>query len=153
MGTESQKLLALLERRIALLGSLAEALSAASSSTVAFDIDGLEARISEQERLCNEIRSLDSQLDTVQRRCASQAVLSGISASMAPGATDSAELKNAAARLKHVQARVKELNDVHQALLQRSRRTVFALLRSYHSFASGTYANPSAPQPMVGELV
>jgi hypothetical protein len=153
VGTETQRLLALLERRIALLGSLAEALSAASSSTVAFDIDGLEARISEQERLCNEIRSLDSQLDTMQRRCASQAVLSGISASMAPGATDSADLRNAAARLKHVQTRVKELNDAHQALLQRSRRTVFALLRSYHSFASGTYANPSAPQPMVGDLV
>ena len=153
MGTETQKLLALFERRIALLGSLAEALSAASSSTVAFDINGLEARISEQERLCNQIRSLDSQLDVMQRRCAGQAAIGGISASVAPGVTDSTNLRNAAARLKDVQTRVKELNDAHQALLQRSRRTVFALLRSYHSFASGTYANPSAPQPMMGELV
>lgn len=151
MGAETQNLLALLERRIALLGSLAEALSAASSSTVAFDIDGLEARIAEQERLCNEIRSLDSQLDAMQRHCAGQAVLNGISTSVAPAVSGSADLQSAAVRLKQVQTRVKELNDAHQALLRRSRRTVSALLRSYHRFASGTYSNPSAPRPAIGE--
>jgi len=42
----------LLEQRIALLGSLADALVSAGASISAFDIDGLEARIITQQQLC-----------------------------------------------------------------------------------------------------
>jgi hypothetical protein len=43
-----------------------------------------------------------------------------------------------------------QLNDEHQALLRRSRRTVSALLNSYHSFAM-TYSNPSSQSASTGE--
>lgn len=33
------------------------------------DVSGLERRISEQDRLCSQIRSVDSTLDQMQRRC------------------------------------------------------------------------------------
>ena len=151
MGVETQELLALLERRIALLGSLAEALSAASASAVAFDIDGLDARILQQETLCSEIQSLDGRLDRVQHHCANQLSLSAGSRSIPSSGADAAALQNAANRLREVQSRVKQLNKAHQALLRRSRRTVGALLRSYNSFAMSTYSNPGATPVLVGE--
>ncbi|HUL15548.1 MAG TPA: flagellar export chaperone FlgN [Terriglobales bacterium] len=153
MDVESQEILALLERRIALLGSLAEALSTASANAVAFDIDGLEARILQQETLCREIQSLDVRLDRMQLHCVNQASLSGASRSIPSSGADSAALRDAARRLQEVQGRVKKLNEAHQALLRRSRRTVGALLCSYHSFAMSTYSNPSATPVLAGEAV
>ena len=45
MSADATRYLDLLEQRIALLGSLADALVSAGASISAFDIDGLEARI------------------------------------------------------------------------------------------------------------
>ena len=150
MTEESTRYLQLLERRIALLGSLAEALTAARTNVASLDIDGLEARIAEQERLCGEIRSLDSDLDRVQRQCATQI---GAPSSKAIGLathSNSDRLRETLERLSQVQATVKQLNKEHQALLRRSRRTVGALLNSYHSFAM-TYSNPAASGVSAGE--
>ena len=144
MTAETQNLLDLFERRIALLNSLAEALSGASASAVAFDIDGLESRIAQQESLCDEIRSLDAGLDRMQNRCARQASLGAASVSIPASAAAANELQRAASRLREAQARVKVLNESHQALLRRSRRTVNALLRSYHTFAMDVYSNPAS---------
>jgi len=137
MSADHTRYLDLLERRLALLGSLASALTAARTDIVALDIAGLESRIADQDKLCAEIRSLDAHLDRVQQQCATHAV------APAPASDpDSLRCREILARLSQAQATVRRLNDEHRALLRRSRRTVHALLNSYHSFAM-TYANPS----------
>lgn len=141
MSAATTRYLNLLERRLALLGSLASALAAARTDVVALDITGLEARIADQEKLCAEICSLDAHLDRVQQQCATHAV-----APVPASDPDSLRCRETLARLALAQAAVKRLNDEHRALLRRSRRTVHALLNSYHSFAM-TYANPADLHP------
>ena len=138
----------LLEQRIALLSGLAEALSAARLDVVSFDITGLEHCIAEQARLCIRIRSVDSELDRVQRRCAT--LLSFASPSHGLSNSDIQRFRDIAGRLNAVQSTVKKLNTTHQILLRRSRRTANALLSSYQSFAE-TYSDPSAARASVGE--
>lgn len=69
MTTAATPLLQLIEQRIALLAALAETFAAARLDVVRLDVSGLERRISEQDRLCSQIRSVDSTLDQMQRRC------------------------------------------------------------------------------------
>jgi hypothetical protein len=147
---ETKQFLELLEQRIALLGSLGEALAAARTDVVSFDLDGLESRISLQERLCTEIRTLDSEIDHVQSQCSAHLNLSARKESASGPNPDTRRLRDTVERLSQVQASVKQLNDAHQALLRRSRRTVGALLNSYHSFAM-TYSDPASPRAAVGE--
>lgn len=142
--------LQLLEQRIELLGSLAGALVAARSDVVSFDLDGLEARISDQQRLCGEIRSLDSSIDQVQRQCATHLHTAAADSCVTSMQNDTSRMRDTFDRLREVQARVKQLNAAHQALLRRSRRTVGALLNSYRSFAA-TYSDPSQVPVTVGE--
>jgi FlgN protein len=145
MNTETTQYLVLLERRITLLGSLASSLAAARTGIVALDIDGLEQRIHEQEKLCVNIQTLDAQIDRLQRGCAAQMGLTTASTAVAPAVDGSMRLRETLARLSQVQSVVKKLNTEHQLLLRRSRRTVCALLNSYHSFAL-TYGEPGAPR-------
>ncbi len=152
MTSETTRFLELLEQRIALLGSLADALVAARSDVVAFDLDGLEARIAKQQQLCVEIHSIDARIDQVQRQCAAQ-----LHAVPGEPPTDAARhdrlrMRETLVRLQEVQASVKRLNGAHRLLLRRSRRTVGALLNSYHSFAM-TYADPFSPRASAGERV
>jgi hypothetical protein len=97
---------------------------------VGFDLEGLERRISEQQKFCTEIALLDRQVDLV-RLCADLA-----------GSEDE-NLSNALGLLREAQARVKLLNDRHQVLLRRSHRTVNALMRSYQTFAANLYEDPA----------
>jgi hypothetical protein len=144
MNTEISQYLVLLEQRIALLGSLANSLTAARTGIVALDINGLEERIQEQEKLCVTIQTLDAQIDRIQKDCADQMGLSKASSTLAPILDSSSiRLRETLARLNQVQSVVKKLNAEHQLLLRRSRRTVCALLNSYHSFAL-TYNEPGA---------
>lgn len=145
MNTRATQYLALLEQRITLLGSLAGSLAAARTGIVALDIDGLEQRIREQESLCVSIQTLDAQIDRIQRDCAAQMRLTAASDAVAPAEDGSVRLRETLARLSQVQSIVKKLNIEHQLLLRRSRRTVCALLNSYHSFAL-TYGEPGAPR-------
>jgi hypothetical protein len=145
MNKETAHYLDLLEARIALLGSLANSLVLAREGVVSLDIDGLERRIHEQEKLCGEIRAVDARIDRIQKECAARLEVSRgtlVSATLEP---DTARLHDTLARLQQVQCSVKKLNNEHQALLRRSRRTVGALLNSYHSFAL-TYSEPRAAQ-------
>jgi hypothetical protein len=149
---EATRYLELLEERLALLSSLASALTAARTDIVSLDIHGLESRIAQQDRLCSEIRSLDVQLDRVQSQCTTHLAAplsSGRAPHLAPD-PDSIRRCEILDRLGRVQANVKKLNDEHQALLRRSRRTVSALLNSYHSFAL-TYSKPTAEHVAAGE--
>jgi flagellar biosynthesis/type III secretory pathway chaperone len=148
MSTDTTRYLDLLEQRITLLGSLAEALVAARGSIAAFDIDGLEARIAGQQQLCADISALDTEIDRVQRNCAAK-----VASPVAPNATpENSHMRETLARLHAVQSSVQQLNDAHKILLQRSCRTVSALLNSYHTFA-GIYSDPAAPRTSVGEMV
>jgi hypothetical protein len=150
MTTDAQRYLELLEQRIALLGSLAESLLAAGTGLVSFDLDSLESRISEQERLCTDIQALDGQIDRVQQQCAAHLAVAPNNASRAVPGPDTRLLRETAGRLSKIQSTVKQLNDAHLVLLRRSRRTASALLNSYHSFAT-TYSDPSASRVAVGE--
>ena len=147
-------MLELLERRIALLASLADTFMSARANLVSFDLGSLEARIADQERLCIDIHSIDARIDQIQRQCASQlAAVAPTNTSVIPAASpDHLRLRDTLARLQQVQARVKQLNNAHQILLRRSRRTVGALLNCYHSFAT-TYSNPSTTPSSLGERV
>ena len=152
MSADTTRYLDLLEQRIVLLGSLADALVSAGASISAFDIDGLEARIATQQQLCAEISALDSQIDVVQRHCAEQ-VVSPSTNKISPATTpENSPMRQTLARLQAVQSSVKQLNEAHKILLRRSRRTVGALLNSYHTFAV-TYADPAAPRAAIGEMV
>jgi hypothetical protein len=150
VNTGTHRFLNLLEQRITLLGSLADALVSARADVVGLDINGLEARIAGQQRICLEISALDPEIDRFQRQCAAHLDLS--SAQMPFTSSESSRIPEALARLRAVQSSVQELNAAHQALLQRSRRTVAALLNSYRSF-SMTYVDPSAPRTSIGEIV
>jgi len=123
-----------IERRIALLGALSAALSAASASVVGFDLKSLESRITQQESICAEIAALDSGMDLLRAR---------ISQSSSRELAASPELRDALGRLREVQSRVNHFNRSHRLLLQRSRRTASALLHCYQSFINGTYENPA----------
>ena len=147
MNTDAQRYLELLEQRIGLLGLLAESISAASTNLVSFDIGSLESRIAEQEKLCADVRALDGQIDRVQRQCKVHLASSGAVNAPDPEAR---RLQETAARLSKIQSTVRQLNDAHQMLLRRSRRTASALLNSYQSFA-GTYADPAAARASAGE--
>lgn len=150
MSAESTHYLELLERRLALLDSLAAALTAARTDIVSLDISGLEGRIAQQQTLCEQIHSLDASLERVQRQCAAHLGTAPVPSATADANTGSALRREILDRLNTAQANVKRLNREHQALLRRSRRTVSALLNSYHSFAT-TYANPSAARMSAGE--
>ena len=134
MNSEATRYLELLEQRIALLDSLAETLTAAREAMVSFDIDALESRVTQQQLLCREIKNLDEQVERLQYQCAAHLRLRG-----GQTADDShAKLEDALQRLHQAQASVKQMNDVHQAILRRSQRTVVALLHSLRTF-EGTY--------------
>ena len=152
MSAETTKFLELLEERLSLLNSLASALTAARTDIVSLDISGLEARIAQQDNLCAQIRNLDLQLDRVQSQCNTH-LAAPASHALSPFAdADSIRCRETLNRLARVQANVMQLNDEHQALLRRSRRTVSALLNSYHSFAM-IYSNPSSQPASAGETL
>ena len=141
MSTENASYLELLEKRIELLNSLSTTLVAARSAMVTFDIDGLESRVAQQQKLCAEVQKLDDQMERLQYQCAAHLRMHGGEESLA----NTAELEEAMLRLHQAQANVKQLNSAHEALLNRSRRTVIALLNSLHTF-EGTYRKTALQQ-------
>jgi flagellar biosynthesis anti-sigma factor FlgM len=146
VNAETSRLLDLLEQRICLLTSVAEALQAARADVVQLDINGLEERIQTQERLCAEIVSLDRRIDTIQQHCRTR--MNHGKSTPEEGVSD--RLRETLDRLNRVQMNVKTLNEQHRILLARSRRTVGALLNSWQSFAA-TYSNPGTTNDLMGE--
>jgi len=141
MTTANSTYLELLEQRIELLNSLSATLLAARTAMTAFDVDSLEARIAEQQGLCGEIQKLDDRMERLQYQCAAHLRLHGGQETLA----NTPELEETVHRLHQAQATVKQLNTAHQVLLQRSRRTVTALLNSLHSF-EGNYKKAALQQ-------
>jgi hypothetical protein len=144
MSDDNITYLELLEQRIELFNSLSASLLAARSAMVAVDIDGLESRIAQQREICGNIEKLDEQIERLQYQCAAHLRMHGGVEPLA----NTAELEEVLHRLHQAQARVKELNAAHQALLKRSRRTVTALLNSLHTF-EGTYRKTAVQQTAI----
>src|SRR5579871_5775190 len=125
--TESKRYLALLEKRLSLLDTLSSTLTAARADFIALDLDSIHTGLREQERLCTQIRALDSDISRAQLRCA---ILVGqparpneISWPMAPADAEDAvasRIHNTMIRLATAQAQLKRVNDTHQSLLRRS---------------------------------
>ena len=146
MNNETQRYLELLDQRIVLLETLAKSLVDARQDVVALDVNGLEARIVQQERLCEQVSALDGQLSGFAKLCL-RTLQSGVRAedtSHGPmeNADTRARLADIRAKMQATQNRVKELNATHRLLLRRCRRTAGALLNMYAKFEV-TYAKPA----------
>ena len=149
MNNQTQRYLELLDQRIALLETLAKSLVDAWRDVVALDVNGLEARIAQQERLCDRVGALDGQLSGFAKQCLGllqsevQAEGTNQLQSQIENADTRARLADIRAKMQATQNRVKELNATHQLLLRRCRRTAGALLNMYAKFEV-TYAEPAA---------
>ena len=141
--SESERYLALLEKRLSLLESLSTTLRAARADFVALDLDAIHAGLREQERFCTQIRALDGDITQAQVRCAK---LAGLPASTNeihwPAAAQvnpalACRIQETLRRVASAQAQLKRVNDAHQCLLRRSRRNVQALVNLFQGYAPG----------------
>ena len=155
MTAESARYEELLERRIALLESLAKTLAEARGDFIALDLEAMRRGIREQEQFCGQIRALDQDITHAQIRCARLAGLPPVTNAIAwppslgeetpsgiPGAEN--KIRDALRRVAAAQSQLQRVNNDHQALLRRSRRTVHVLLNLFQSYAP-TYAAQVAP--------
>jgi hypothetical protein len=155
MSAESERYLRLLERRLALLGSLSQTLADSRSDFIALDLDGIRGRIQEQEQFCMQIRALDNDITQAQLRCAKLAGVPSMSGEICwpEGASNDPALgekiHNTMRRITIAQGNLKRLNDAHQALLRRSQGTIRILTNLFQSHAP-TYA--AKPSPATGTI-
>jgi hypothetical protein len=148
---ESKQYLALLEKRLLLLEALSSKLTAARADFIALDLDSIHTGLREQERICVQIRVLDSDISRTQLRYSKLVGLPARQNEISWPA-DTADSENAVAnkihgtmlRLAAAQAQLKRVNDTHQCLLRRSRRSVQALLNLFQSYAP-EYSVRAAP--------
>lgn len=149
MKSESQRYLALLEQRLSILEALSKTLEASRSEFIAMDLQAMQARIQEQERFCGEIKTLDHHITSAQVRCAQAAGVAPRANEIcwphtAPGEAGLSErIRETMQRVAAAQVELKRLNDAHQAMLRRTRRSVGVLLNFFHSFEPSYAAKPS----------
>lgn len=145
MISEIETYLELLERRLSLLRLLAREFVDCRKEFMAFDLDGMYRRISEQEELCRQIQRLHPAIQALQQTCATRLGLDGRGAEGKPENAEWAErLERMMNELGTAQAEVGRLNQIHAAYLRRSRRTVEVLMNFIGSYAM-TYARPIEP--------
>ena len=157
MNKESTQYLGLLERRLGLLDHLSRALADSRSDFISLDMEAVHKRISDQEQFCKQIQSLDAEITRAQVRCAEASrAKPRANAIFWPGspnedAATSERIRTTMERVAAAQSELRRLNDAHQAMLRRSRRTVNALLNLFQSYAP-TYSEPaSLPVGMIYE--
>jgi hypothetical protein len=149
--SESKQYLALLDKRLLLLEALSSTLLAARADFIALDLDSIHTGLREQERICVQIRALDSDISRTQLKYAKlmglpagQNEISWPAAAAEPEDNVAAKIHNTMLRLAAAQSQLKRVNDTHQALLRRSRRNVQALLNLFQSYAP-EYSVRAAP--------
>jgi hypothetical protein len=149
MKPESERYLALLEKRLLLLEALSKTLAACRNDFIVMDLESMQNRIQEQESFCSEIQSLDKHITDAQIRCAN---LTGVSPRTSeifwPGGAGSDDgfrgrIRETMQRVAVAQTELKRLNDAHQAMLRRSRTTVGVLINFLQSYAPSYSAPPS----------
>ena len=150
MNTESERYWRLLERRLSLLDALTKTLAESRADFIALDLEAIRGRIREQEQFCGQIRALDQDISQAQVQCARLAGVPSASAEIrwpAPPGTEPAlaeKIHETMRRVAAAQGKLQQLNNAHQAMLRRSRRTVHVLLNLFQSHAP-TYAAQIAP--------
>jgi len=150
MNTESERYWRLLERRLSLLDALTKTLAESRADFIALDLEAIRGRIREQEQFCGQIRALDHDISQAQVQCARLAGIPSASAEIrwpAPPGTEPAlaeKIHETMRRVAAAQGKLQQLNNAHQAMLRRSRRTVHVLLNLFQSHAP-TYAAQVAP--------
>jgi hypothetical protein len=150
MNTESERYWRLLERRLSLLDALAKTLAESRADFIALDLEAIRGRIREQEQFCGQIRALDHDISQAQVQCARLAGIPSASAEIrwpaVPGTERVLEekIRETLRRVAAAQGKLQQLNNAHQAMLRRSRRTVHVLLNLFQSHAP-TYAAQVAP--------
>jgi hypothetical protein len=137
--------LGLLEKRLSLLRLLTQEFVDCRKEFMAFDLDGMYRRISEQEELCRQIQRLHPAIQALQQTCAMRL---GIENHYAAGKNENAGLGERLTRVMHelgkAQAEVGRLNQIHAAYLRRSRKTVSVLMNFIGRYAM-MYARPAEP--------
>ena len=151
MKPESERYLALLEKRLSLLEALSKTLASCRNDFIAMDLESVQNRIQEQESFCSEIQNLDKHITNAQIRCAN---LTGVSprtneifwpGAAAPDDGFRGRIRETMQRVAAAQTELKRLNDAHQAMLRRSRATVGVLINFLQSYAP-SYAVPPSRQ-------
>jgi hypothetical protein len=151
---EIEKYLALLEKRLSLLRTLAQQFVDCRKEFVSMDLDGMHRRIADQEELCRQIQSLDPAIDVLQKTCAIQLGLGRKGIAGPHEAAASAErLRGVMRELREAQSEVGRLNRIHAAYLRRSSRTIQVLINFVGNY-SVTYGRPAyarCTQPQLTE--
>lgn len=127
MKDDTNTISALLGERLKLLDSLAVELRACSNAMVTLDLDGIHRRVAQQERVCQQIRSVDREIDVLQQRWSTQERSEALPS-----------VKDLLGRISTAQTEVRRLNSAHAALLRRSRRTLRAMM-NFVNFYGGRY--------------
>ena len=122
----------LLEQQILLFDALSDALASGTSAIVSLQIGEVEVCIVEQKRLCVQIAASNTEI----RRAYPLAALPQGNTRL------SNEVRR---RWCDARKRLQKFNHEQQALLQRSRRTVNAVLNGFRTFEC-TYANEAMKQ-------
>jgi hypothetical protein len=132
---DTSRICDLLGERLRLLDSLAVELRACSTAMVALDLDGIHHRVAQQEQVCQQIRLVDREIETLQLRWSAAERRESLPAA-----------KDLLTRISSAQTEVRRLNSAHAALLRRSRRTLRAMI-NFVNFYGGSYG---ATQKMDG---
>jgi hypothetical protein len=152
VSVEIEKYLSLLDRRLCLLRELAQQLVVCRKDFMAMDLEGMHARIAEQEVLCRQIQSLHPAIEVLQRTCALHLDVMQLDDSRnAEDASSAQRLRGVMRDLANAQAEVSRLNRIHAAYLRRSGRTVQMLMNLLANYAF-TYARPAGamlPAPRI----
>ena len=95
------------------------------------DLDGMYARIAEQEELCRRIQGLDPAISLLQQTCMRHLGLESPEESNSPeNAAWAGRLRQVMKELSEAQTEIGRLNQIHAAYLRRSRRTIHVLMNS-----------------------
>ena len=152
MTPQSTRYLKLLERRLNLLGKLTEILRQSRADFVSMDLGAMERRIAEQEQICEQIRSIDTEIFGTQTRSSVRREPMSSPASPDDDDRDDEQIRTLLDRIGAAQLELKRINDAHQSMLRHSRRTVQVLMNLFGSFAP-TYSVPASPGSTYEERV
>ncbi len=140
MRSDIETYVALLERRLSLLHLLAQQFVDCRKDFISMDLDGMYARIAEQEELCRQIQALHPAIDLLQQTCMKHLGLEQPDgANAAENAAWADRLRRVMQELKEAQGEIGRLNQIHAAYLRRSRRTIHVLMNSL-GLSAVTYA-------------
>jgi hypothetical protein len=150
MKSESARYLELVERRVSLLRALVRAETEWRRAFIGLDMQNAERCAADEEQLCANIRTIDSDIATLQ---ANQSKRSGAGSNASefswPKTPDvdsrvHQSIRAALGQMMELHLDLKRANETRQAILRRSRYTVSALRNLFNSYAS-TYGAPVAP--------